>query len=130
MKKPILNFSISLIVLLFSSCYHKSKLKHENGIVVEKQFSAEFHGAGTGLGMSSSGNIVVTSNDIHKAEQFMIVLKCEHNTVFTIDRKDLYANLEKGDTVDIQYYELLNDDNVVKDFDFVNAVKITYGGNK
>jgi hypothetical protein len=130
MRKPILTFSVFSISLLFCSCYHKSELKHEKGVVVEKQFSAEFNGHGTALGMSSNGNVLVTSNAIHKAEQFMIVLKCEHNTIFTIDRKNLYANLEKGDTVDIQYYELLNDDNIVKDFDFVNAVKITYGGNK
>ena len=53
----------------------------------------------------------------------MLVFKCQHNTVFTIDRKELYTNLDKGDTVDIQYYELLNSDNEVKDFDFVMATK-------
>lgn len=122
-KPAIVGYTMLAVVLFFSSCTHKSELKHENGIVVEKQFSPEFNGSGMGVGMSSSGKMVVTSNNVHKSEQFMLVFKCEHNTVFTIDRKDLYTNLEKGDTVDIQYYELLNSDNVVKDFDFVNAVK-------
>jgi hypothetical protein len=122
-KTAIALYAILAVVLFFSSCTHKSELKHENGIVVEKQFSPSFDGSGTGVGFSTGGNMVVTSNDVHKAEQFMLVFKCEHNTVFAIDRKDLYTNLEKGDTVDIQYYEMLNSDNVVKDFDFVNAVK-------
>lgn len=124
MKKLNINFGTLSIILLFTSCLHKSQLKHENGIVVEKQFSPELNEHGSGLGISTGGHMVVTSNDYHKAEQFLIVFKCEHNTVFTIDRKDLYANLEKGDRVDIQYYELLNDDNIVKRFDFVNALKL------
>ena len=119
----IVGYTMLAVVLFFSSCTHKSEMKHENGIVVEKQFSPSFDGSGTGVGFSTGGNMVVTSNDVHKAEQFMLVFKCQHNTVFTIDRKDLYTNLEKGDTVDIQYYELLNSDNVVKDFDFLTALK-------
>lgn len=122
-KPAIVGYAMLAVVLFFSSCTHNSELKHENGIVVEKQFSPSFDGSGTGVGFSTGGNMVVTSNDVHKAEQFMLVFKCQHNTVFTIDRKDLYTILEKGDTVDIQYYEMLNSDNVVKDFDFVTAVK-------
>lgn len=122
--KPAIALSTMLaVVLFFSSCHHNSELKHENGVVVEKQFSPEFNGSGTGVGFSTGGNMVVTSNDVHKCEQFMLVFKCQHNTVFTIDRKDLYTNLDKGDTVDIQYYEILNSDNEVKDFDFVTATK-------
>jgi hypothetical protein len=122
-KTAIVGYTMLAVVLFFSSCTHKSELKHENGIVVEKQFSPEFNGSGMGVGFTSSGKTIITSNNVHKAEQFMLVFKCQHNTVFTIDRKDIYTNLEKGDTVDIQYYEILNSDNELKDFDFVNAVK-------
>ncbi len=111
------------ILFLCCSCYQKSELKKETGIVVEKQFSPEFNGSGTGVGFSTSGNMTVTQTDIHKSEQFMVVFKCEHNTVFAVNRKDVYTNLEKGDTVTIYYYELLNGDNVVKDFEFYTAKK-------
>lgn len=122
--KPYIALCVLLVaVLFFSSCHHNSELKHEKGVVVEKQFSPEFNGSGSGVGISTGGNVVVTSNNIHKREQFMIVFKCQHNILFTIDRKDLYMNLDKGDTVDIKYYEILNRKNEVKDFDFVTATK-------
>jgi len=125
MKKEnlVIRFSVVLLLLLFFSCTHNSELKHESGIVVEKQFSPEFNGNGSGVGISTGGDMVITSNTIHKAEQFMIVFKCQHNVVFAINRKELYTNLNKNDTVDIQYYEILNSDNEVKDFDFVTATK-------
>lgn len=111
------------IGLTLSACTHKSEIKTETGIVVEKQFSPSFDGKGTGMGYSTSGNLVVTNNNVHKAEQFVLVFKCEHNTLFTVDRKELYLTLEKGDTITIQYREILNSDNEVKDLDFVTATK-------
>lgn len=111
------------IGLTLSACTHKSEIKTEMGLVVEKQFSPSFDGKGSGLGYSTSGNLVVTDNNVHKAEQFVLVFKCEHNTLFTVDRKELYLTLEKGDTVNIQYQEVLNKDNEVKDLDFITATK-------
>lgn len=109
--------------LALNACTHKSEIKTETGVVVEKQFSPSFDGKGSGMGYSTSGDLVVTNNNVHKAEQFVLVFKCEHNTLFTVDRKELYLTLEKGDTVTIQYREVLNSDNEVKDLDFVTATK-------
>lgn len=109
--------------LFLASCYHNSELKSEKGVVVEKSYSPEFNGEGSSVGLSTSGHMIVSDNSIHKQEQFVVVFKCEHGVVFSINRNALYANLEKGDTVNITYYERLNMDNEVKSLDFVNAFK-------
>lgn len=120
MKKLIQLF----IIVLFTSCVHRSGLKQESGVIVDKQFSPEFNARGDGIGFSTGGDIVFTSNDYHKAEEFLLVIKCQHNTVFTVNKKELYAVLEKGDSVYIQYKEILTDNNnSLVGFDFINASK-------
>lgn len=119
MKKSLL---ILITLITLASCAKKSELKHESGTVIEKQFSPELNGSGTGLGISPNGPTII-SESIHKPEQYLLIIKCEHNTLFSIDRKNLYMTLEKGDTIDIQYYEYVNGDGEVVDFDFVGATK-------
>ncbi len=120
MKKLIFIFAS---VLVFS-CTHKSEIKYESGVVVEKQFSPEFSGSGMGVGYDlKSGGTSIHTNNIHKDEQFLLVFKCQHGVVFTIERKDLYATLEKGDTVRIEYKEILDSKDRIKDFDFITATK-------
>lgn len=113
-----------LLLVLFVSCYHKSELKTEKGFVVEKAYSPEFDGNGSGFGMTTGGHGVITSQNVHKGEQFILVFKCEHNTVFSIEQKQLYTNLNKGDSVDIKFYEILNKSGEIKDYEFVTATKI------
>jgi len=112
-----------LLACACTACTHKSAIKHESGVIVEKQYSPSFDGSGTSVGFTSGGHMVVTDNSIHKDEQFTLVFKCQHNTVFSINRADLYARLNKGDTVDIQYMDVINYDNQVVDYDFVTATK-------
>jgi hypothetical protein len=119
MKQVI--FLLSIIFIL--GCNKRSELKHETGYIIEKQFSPEFNGSGSGLGITTGGDLVISESAIHEKEHFMLVVKCEHNTIFTIDRKDLYAKLDKGDTIDIKYYEYTNSEGKVVRFDFVNATK-------
>jgi hypothetical protein len=121
MKKLL---TIILLLVVLTSCHHKSLIKSERGFIVEKQFSPSFTAVGTGVGMSMSGNMVVTTNTSHKPEQFMLVFKCEHDVVFTIDNQQLYTDLNKGDSVSIRYFEILNNDNEVVDLDFVSAIKL------
>lgn len=124
MKSNVINKIILIIgILPILSCTHESELKQECAVVIEKQFSPEFNGSGSGVGMSSGGDLVVTSNSVHKCEQFMLVFKCEHNTVFSIDKKQLYNDLNKGDSVIIYYKEILNYKNEIVDFNFINAIK-------
>lgn len=115
--KKIIGAAVAIVLL--SSCYHKSELKHENGVVVEKQFKPEFNAEGTSY--NTNGELGI--HTLHDDEKFITVIKCQHGVVFSINRNDVYANLEKGDTINILFYELLNGNNEVKGFDFVNAVK-------
>lgn len=102
---------------------HNGPAKHEKGIVIEKQFSPEFNASGTGVGLSGSGHMVVTTNNMHKEEEFLVVFRCEHKTVFSINRKDLFTNLEKNDSVDIEYCDVFNCRNELVDLEFITATK-------
>jgi hypothetical protein len=119
--------TIKLILLiiglgLLTSCTHKSKIKHEKGVVVEKQFTPAVDQNVTGTGISSKGTLSMSTHHISADQQFIVVFKCEHGVVFSINRNELYASLEKNDTVDISYYENLNSKEEIVDFDFQNAV--------
>lgn len=119
MKKLLILAAITIF-----SCTHRSELLHESGVVVDKVYSPEFDGNGMGTGFSTSGNLTVSSVNVHKKEQFVIVFKCQHGTVFTINQKSLYYKLDKGDTVSIDYYNKVNRRGTVKDYEFVDANKI------
>lgn len=112
-----------LLLITLSACHHKAKtISHETGIVVEKQYTPEFNGRGSGI--TSKGDYHSTT--IHDDEKYIVVFKCDHGVVFSMNRNDLYAKLNKGDTVSIAYYEILNSDNKIVDFDFVDANKMKY----
>ena len=117
---------ILLATLLFSSCLKiGGELKHEKGIVVAKQYQGEINTTATGVGMSTSGNMVVTTHSINEDAKFNVVFKCEHGVIFTINRDEVYLKVKEGDTVTIDYYEMLNKKGEVKDFDFIDANKCT-----
>lgn len=116
-----------ILVLALTACHHKSSLKQEGGVVIEKQWTPEFDASGTGTGMSSRGSLVVTSTHLHEDAKFLLVFKCDHRRVFTVNNRQLYAELEKGDSVNIMYQEWINDrDSSVDDFIFIDAVKCGY----
>lgn len=124
----ILLFIGALLATVLSSCgdnpryrRHKSKLLHEQGLVIAKQYQPEVNETATGVGMSMSGNLVLTSHNINIRQSFDVVFKCDHGVVFTISDPDLYAKLKEGDKVTIDYYEIINGLNEVVDLDFVDA---------
>lgn len=118
-----MKYTSLLLLIILCACTHKSEtISHETGIVVEKQYTSEFNG--TGSSMTSKGDFHTTS--IHDDEKYIVVFKCDHGVVFSMNRNDLYAKLNKGDTVTIAYYEILDSDNKVVDFDFVDANKTKY----
>lgn len=114
-----------IFLFLLQGCLHKSELKHEDGEVVEKQYFPDTRQTVTGTGFSTNGHMVVTTHQIGENEKYIVIFKCSHGVVFSINRADVWGNLEKGDKVRIDYYEILNDDNQIKDLDFVNAHKKT-----
>ena len=115
---------IFILMALAISCTHKSELKVEKGIVVDESYTGEFDGTSTGVGMTSNGKTVITTSHIHEDEKYIVIFKCEHGDIFSIDDAHLYADLEKNDSVTIQFYEILNSDNEIVDFDFVTAEKV------
>jgi len=116
--------SLLLLCIITASCYHKSELKYENGRVVEKQYFPDTRQLVTGTGFSSKGSVIITTHQIGEDEKYMVIFQCDHGVVFSINRSDIYGSLEKGDRVQIEYFEMLNGDNEVKDLDFVNATKL------
>ena len=120
MKKITLFITVSLIL---SSCLHrKETISQELGTVIEKQYSLPDKSTVTGI-ISHHEGPRVSYHEIKKDEQFLVLFKCNHGVVFSINRADLYARLEKGDTVLINYYELLNSKGEVRDLDFIDAHK-------
>ena len=115
-----------LFILLFfvNGCVERREpMKHELGYVVEKQYFPDTRQTVTGTGLSTSGNMVITTHNIGEDEKYIVIFKCEHGVVFSVNRPDLYADLNKGDTVNINYYDLVNSDGEIVDFDFVDANK-------
>jgi hypothetical protein len=112
-----------IILIIASGCYHKSELKHEKGIVIEKQYFPDTNQTVTGTGFSSNGSLIITTHQIGEDEKYIVIFKCEHGVVFSVNKSMVYGKLEKGDNVEIDYYELLNDDDEIKDLYFVNANK-------
>lgn len=119
MKKVIYILSVAT---LLGGCLHRGEsMKHEQGFVVEKQYFPDTRQTVEGTGFSTSGDVVFTSHQMGADERFILVFKCEHGIVFSINRSDLYAKLNKGDSVIIDYYELRNRSGEIKDFDLINA---------
>lgn len=117
--------TILSVVFTLNSCNHKSELKTEKGFVMEKKFVPEYSDSHCSLGMTTDGKAVIVDQSTFKPEQFYILFKCQHNTVFSTERKDLYTVLNAGDSVIIYYYEILDDvENTIEDYQFVTAKKI------
>lgn len=115
-----------LLLLYISSCTLKRKepMLKEYGKVVGKLFTPDTRQSVMGTGISTNGSMVITTHSIGDKEKYTIIFKCQHGVIFNIDKKDLYAKLNDGDSVVIDYYELVNDKGIVKDFDFVDANKL------
>lgn len=128
MKYSLLVFAIFII-----SCGLKKRepIKHERGLVMVMQYSAEINasGSGTGMAMDSKGGIspTFTHVSLHESEKYTVVFRCEHGVVFSINSQDLFAKLNEKDSVLISYYELINNDGDVKDLEFVDANNIKDG---
>lgn len=117
-------FFLSVLAFACSDETRSKSISHERGYVVAMQYAAPLDGSGSTTTVNSNGGIGIGSTGIHTDEKYMVVFRCEHGVVFSIDRKDLYAKLDEKDSVTIDYYEVLNGENKVVDFDFVDANRI------
>lgn len=115
-----------VMIWALSSCTHKSELKHETGYVIARQYFPDTRQTVTGTGFTSKGSVVITTHQIGESEKYIVIFKCDHGVVFSINRSDLFGKLTEGDTVQIDYYEVLRDkDESISDLDFVDANKLT-----
>lgn len=124
--KSTLNIAkIILVVVFFSilSCNHKGQLKYEKGIVVEKQYFPDTKNVVMGTGVSSNGGVIITTHCVGDDEKYIVIFKCEHGVIFSINRSELYGSLNKNDSVEIKYYEVLDSENKLVDLDFVSAAR-------
>lgn len=117
---------IVLGLLTLASCTHKSDvLKQEKGFVFEKHYNPNTLQTSTGVGYSTSGNVVMTSHTTGESEKFTVIFECEHKVLFSVNDASIYMKFAKGDTVLIDYYEILEDgSNRIVDYEFVNASPI------
>lgn len=99
------------------------QLLSENGFIVEKQYYPDTRQTVTGTGISTNGDLVLTTHHVGQDEQYILIFRCEHKVVFSINNKKLYSDLEKGDSVKIFFYELLNRKGQVIDYEFINSEK-------
>lgn len=121
-----MKYTLLLLLIFISSCLHKGgELLYERGKVIGKQYSPDTRNVATGFGVSSSGSSVVTFHSIGEDEKYIIVFSCEHKKIFAINSPDLYAKLSDQDSVIIKYYELINKKGIVKDYEFIDANKIS-----
>jgi hypothetical protein len=121
LKKSALFAAILTLSIAFTSCLKRQGgLQTEKGTVVEVQYTPELDAFGTGI--NTSGD--VSYHNLHESEKYTVVFKCQHKTVFSISRKEIYAKVNKGDSVNIQYYNLVDDHGNVKDYDFIDVQPI------
>jgi len=117
----------------------QSEILYEKGKVITTLYNQKHSDSEIGAGMTTGGDLVVTSNSIDIPEKWGVVFKCEHGNKFPImgkgeEYKKLWKELEEGDSVKISYkenYKIIYDYKTDKpkskeliDYDFINAKKI------
>lgn len=118
MKKVI----VVLLVGILSACgWHETDVKTEKGVVLEKQWHQPALDA-TGYSVNTKGDVAI--HTLRDVEKFLVMFKCEHGIVFSVNKPKVYAKVEKGDTVVIEYTEMLNGDGKVMDIHFKDANKV------
>jgi hypothetical protein len=120
--RPATLAAILMLAAVLSSCTHrKEPMQKESGVVVEKQYFPDTKQTVTGTGFTSKGSVVFTTHNIGEDEKYIVIFKCSHGVVFSINKPELYGKLNKGDSVIIDYYEIVNKKGEIKDLDFVDA---------
>jgi myo-inositol-hexaphosphate 3-phosphohydrolase len=122
MKTGNILFTTLLLCTTLHSCIHRKEvIQHERGIVVEKQYFPETSGTAIGTSISPKGKVTPTIHHISESEKYIVIFKCDHNVVFSVNRSSVYGKLNKGDSVTIDYYEYVNKAGEVKDLEFIDA---------
>lgn len=112
---------IACICLLSCTETHQSGIKHESGTVVAVQYKAATDQTIEGSSYNFDHGRSWHTQNIKEDERFMVVFKCDHGVVFSINNSAVFGKVRQYDKVDIAYKELLTEENQVIDIDFVDA---------
>lgn len=119
-----------LLLLFFTGCLQREKsISHERGVIIGRHFEDSYWRPYTTLEQYYDGHdyrcCVVTPHAEYIPAKYITIFNCEkHNSIFKIDNSIVYAKLREWDTVVIDYYNMVDNDGNVKDFDFIDANKI------
>ena len=123
-------FLLIIFLFLATGCYNKedycaknpdvsfcfenqeSKLKTEEAIVIDTAYvpSQTFRVSSNGMGMDLQGNVSFTgsSGTASSKEIWAVVFRCKnHHQTFSINSKPFYDLVSKGDTVILEYVEIV-----------------------
>lgn len=98
----------------------------EQGVVIGKNYKAGYtytYYTNETIAYGPPRITMPVAHDVWVPPIYTVIFKCQHQRVFNIDKQDLYEGLNQLDTVTIEYYNLLNGDDEIKDYDFVTAYK-------
>ena len=131
--------------LAFSGCNfnyseeEQSEILYEKGKVITTLYSKRHDDSDMGVGITTGGDLAITSTSITIPERWGVVFRCEHKNKFPIMGEDekykkLWEKLDEGDSVKISYKEIykvmyngktkqvINKE--LMDYDFIDAEKI------
>lgn len=111
----------TFLYFLFVSCTHKGPILLEDGIVTAKAYAPSTRHTETSYHMNYQGELERGTITVGDFEKYMVVFKCSHSVVFSINSKVLYAKLDVEDRVQIAYKEILTNKNKVVDYYFIDA---------
>lgn len=115
--------TILALFISFVSCSesHFSPVKHETGTVVAVQYKAAIDQTVEGSSYNFDHGRSWHTQNIKEDERFMVVFKCDHGVVFSINNANVFGKVRQYDKVDIAYKEELTEKNEVIDIDFVDT---------
>ncbi len=117
----------------------QSEVLYEKGKVITTLYNKKHSDSNMGVGITTGGDLAVTSTSITIPESWGVVFRCEHGNKFPIMGKDekykkLWKKLDEGDSVRISYkenYEVKYNRKTkmavskeLIDYDFIDAEKI------
>lgn len=104
--------AIASLAFLFG-CTHEGPSKSERATVIQHSYVPSTTSSGTGF--SSKGSLVFTSST--SPEVWATVFRCaDHGATFALTGKETYESTRDGQTVDLEYVEVLDGREKVVDY--------------
>jgi hypothetical protein len=91
---------IGIVVILFLIDIIGSEKKYFNGEVLDKHYKAEINSHGSGVGMTSNGQMGVVTTSHHESEAFLIIVENKDFIVTVNSNPSLFYSKNKGDKIE------------------------------